>query len=120
MSTASILKNRAYIYNGTLLCQQGFNRQTVAVKTETGNHNCQILAGIGESGKRSVLISDFKSGADTLELHLRGAENARFHLVRIDFYHDWAESECAARADGMLSLPGAAPGKSQVFLLEEL
>ena len=90
------------------------------VKTETGNHNCQILAGIGESGKRSVLISDFKSGADTLELHLRGAENARFHLVRIDFDHDWAESECSAGADGTLILPGTDPGKSQVFLLEEL
>ena len=90
------------------------------VHTATGNRNCQILAGIGGSGKRSILISDFKSGADTLELHLRGAANARFHLVRIDFNHDWAESEYAAGADGMLSLPGTAPGKSQVFLLEEL
>ena len=90
------------------------------VHTATGDRNCQILAGIGESGKRSILISDFKSGEDTLELQLRGAANARFHLVRIDFDHDWVESECAAGADGMLSLPGAAPGKSQVFLLEEL
>lgn len=69
MSTASILKNRAYIYNGTLFGQQGFNRQTVAVKTETGNHS---FAGWGNHRHMAVAFPTVDIG----NVHL---DNRRFH-----------------------------------------
>ena len=84
------------------------------------NPNCRILAGIGTDGKRAVLVSDFKSGAQELELRLNGAENTRFHRVLIDFENDWSEEECVTDSAGVLRLRGCEPEKSQAILLREI
>ena len=81
--------------------------------------NVQILAGIGPDGTRAVLVSNFKSNRKEIELQLKGAENTRFSLVRIDLDHDWEESECSTDARGTVKLPGAGTGLSCVILLQE-
>lgn len=85
----------------------------------SGSLDLQILAGTDADGRRAVLISDFKSGAEKINLVLNGAENVRFTQVRIDFEHDWLESECETDAKGNLVLDGAEEGKSSVILLRE-
>ena len=81
--------------------------------------NLQLLAGTDANGRRALLLSNFKSGKEQIELRLKGAENTRFSQVLIDLDHDWAESECATDAGGLLRLPGAKPGMSSVILLRE-
>ena len=82
--------------------------------------DCRILAGVGEKGGRMILISNFKSGAELLQVHLNGAGKVRFSQVLIDAENDWTESECSADSDGILEIRGAEPEKSQVILLREI
>ena len=89
------------------------------VEAVSDDINVQLLAGIGPDGKRSVLISNFKSGNAELKIRLKGAENTRFRLVRIDLDHDWEESECTTDAQGVVNLPGAGEGLSSALLLQE-
>ena len=94
-----------------------YEKRVSAVSDE---FNAQVLAGIGTDGKRAVLVSDFKSGANEIKLKLNGGGNIRFRMIRIDYENEWTESECESGADGTLSLKGAETGKSAATLLCEI
>ena len=93
---------------------------TDRVSSSSENSNLQILAARDGDGRRAVLISDLKSGADQLDLTMTGAENTAFSLVRIDFDHDWEESECRSDGAGRIVLPVTGDGNSTVLFLREL
>ncbi len=89
----------------------------VEASSDTGD--IKLLAGVNAGGRRAVLVADFKSGTEELRLTLTGAADTLFSVIRVDFDHDWLETECKSDAEGQIALAGAEEGKSVLFLLLE-
>ena len=81
--------------------------------------NVQVLAGKSANGRRAVLVSNFKSGMDRVELVLKGAPNTRFRRLTTDADRDEARDAVWTDADGRLVLKGVpADLSSCVYLVE--
>ena len=81
--------------------------------------NVQVLAGRNGKGRRAVLVSNFKSGMDTIELTLKGAPNTRFRRLTTDADHDEARDGVTTDANGKLVLKGVPSDLSSCMYLVE-
>lgn len=62
--------------------------------------NVQVLAGRADDGRRAVLVSNFKSGADEVRLTLRGAESTTFGVTCLDKDNDDLRYDVTVPPDG--------------------
>ena len=89
------------------------------VKSSTEDLNLQVLAGKNAEGKRALLVSSFKNGADKLELSLKDAKGVTFKVRKTDLENNDLESTVKVGANGKIVLEGAPEGQSVLYLLTE-
>ena len=89
------------------------------VKSSTEDLNLQVLAGKNAEGKRALLVSSFKNGADKLELSLKDAKGVTFKVRKTDLENNELESTVKVGANGKIVLEGAPEGQSVLYLLTE-
>ncbi|MBO5680197.1 MAG: hypothetical protein J6T08_00645, partial [Lentisphaeria bacterium] len=87
--------------------------------SSTEDLNLQVLAGKNADGKRALLVSSFKNGADKLELSLKDAKGVTFKVQKTDLDNNALESTVKVGANGKIVLDGAPEGQSVLYLLTE-
>ena len=97
----------------------GMLRHANRVAASSDTPEVAVLAGRDPQGRRAMLISNLKSGVESVRIQLKGAEGVRFRSVRTDFVHDEERGEVMTDGDGRLVVSGEADGLSACVYLYE-